>query len=78
MNRDCPRDPALFQRPRDGEDDRCEASPDRLPRGRQLDTRQRPKGEMIFNTDWDDFPMLFFYDDTSNLYASGLDPTSAP
>ncbi len=33
-----------------------------------------PRGEMIFNTDWDDFPMLFFYD-TDHLYTSGLDPT---
>ncbi|MEJ7713018.1 MAG: hypothetical protein WKF84_25040 [Pyrinomonadaceae bacterium] len=29
---------------------------------------------MIFNTDWDDFPKLFFYDSDHN-YASGLDPT---
>ena len=29
---------------------------------------------MVFNTDWDDFPMLFYHD-THNVYASGLDPT---
>jgi hypothetical protein len=33
-----------------------------------------PPGEMIFNTDWDDFPRLFYYDPT-HVYASGLDPT---
>jgi hypothetical protein len=33
-----------------------------------------PPGSMVFNTDWDDFPMLFHYN-TSNVYASGLDPT---
>ena len=33
-----------------------------------------PAGEMIFNTDWDDFPRLFYYDPT-HVYTSGLDPT---
>lgn len=33
-----------------------------------------PEGEMIFNTDWDDFPKMFFYD-TKHSYTSGLDPT---
>ncbi len=33
-----------------------------------------PPGEMIFNTDWDDFPRLFYYDPT-HAYVSGLDPT---
>jgi asparagine N-glycosylation enzyme membrane subunit Stt3 len=31
-------------------------------------------GSMIFNTDWDDFPMLFYYS-PENAYAAGLDPT---
>ncbi|MDT5060692.1 MAG: hypothetical protein QOH63_1151 [Acidobacteriota bacterium] len=31
-------------------------------------------GEIIFNTDWDDFPKMFFYD-TKHAYVSGLDPT---
>lgn len=31
-------------------------------------------GAMIFQTDWDDFPRLFFYND-SNSYTVGLDPT---
>jgi hypothetical protein len=33
-----------------------------------------PPGETIFNTDWDDFPKMFFYD-TKHAYVSGLDPT---
>jgi hypothetical protein len=33
-----------------------------------------PPGQMIFNTDWDDFPRLFYYDPT-HVYTSGLDPT---
>jgi len=33
-----------------------------------------PPGEMVFNTDWDDFPRLFYYDQT-HVYTSGLDPT---
>lgn len=32
------------------------------------------KGERIFQTDWDDFPRLFFYN-THNTYLIGLDPT---
>jgi hypothetical protein len=31
-------------------------------------------GELIFNTDWDDFPKLFFYN-PQLAYVSGLDPT---
>jgi hypothetical protein len=30
--------------------------------------------QMIFQTDWDDFPRLFFYN-PSNIYTVGLDPT---
>jgi hypothetical protein len=33
-----------------------------------------PANEMIFQTDWDDFPRLFFYD-TNHRYLIGLDPT---
>jgi hypothetical protein len=33
-----------------------------------------PAGERVFNTDWDDFPKMFYYD-TKHTYASGLDPT---
>jgi len=33
-----------------------------------------PSPQTIFNTDWDDFPRLFYYDPTHN-YVTGLDPT---
>jgi hypothetical protein len=33
-----------------------------------------PAGQMVFNTDWDDFPRLFYYDPT-HVYVTGLDPT---
>jgi hypothetical protein len=32
-----------------------------------------PTGEMVFNTDWVDFPRLFFFD-PNHVYVSGLDP----
>jgi hypothetical protein len=33
-----------------------------------------PPGSLVFQTDWDDFTRLFFYN-TSNIYTAGLDPT---
>jgi hypothetical protein len=33
-----------------------------------------PAGQRVFNTDWDDFPRLFYFDPSHN-YVSGLDPT---
>src|SRR6185503_11737693 len=36
--------------------------------------RNAPVGTRVFNTDWDDFPMLFYYNPT-NEYIAGLDPT---
>jgi hypothetical protein len=33
-----------------------------------------PPRSMIFQTDWDDFPLLFFYN-TADIYTIGLDPT---
>lgn len=33
-----------------------------------------PPGQIIFNTDWDDFPRLFYYD-PNHYYVSGLDPS---
>ncbi len=33
-----------------------------------------PAGSMVFNTDWDDFPMLYYYN-PRNAYIVGLDPT---
>ena len=32
-----------------------------------------PPGQIVFNTDWDDFPRLFYFD-SSHYYVSGLDP----
>ena len=31
-------------------------------------------GDIVFNTDWDDFPRMFYFDPT-HRYVSGLDPT---
>lgn len=33
-----------------------------------------PPKEVVFHSDWDDFPMLFYYD-SQNYYINGLDPT---
>ena len=33
-----------------------------------------PRGSLVFQTDWDDFPILFFHN-THNAYTVGLDPT---
>lgn len=33
-----------------------------------------PAGQIVFNTDWDDFPRLFYFD-SSHYYVSGLDPS---
>ncbi|HEX8185315.1 MAG TPA: hypothetical protein VF747_11200, partial [Blastocatellia bacterium] len=33
-----------------------------------------PPGSIIFNTDWDDFPMLYYFN-PNNTYIVGLDPT---
>jgi hypothetical protein len=33
-----------------------------------------PAGQMVFNTDWDDFPRLFYFD-PAHVYVNGLDPT---
>jgi hypothetical protein len=35
--------------------------------------KNTPAGSTVFHTDWDDFPMLFFYN-THNTYIIGLDP----
>jgi hypothetical protein len=48
--------------------------PDHYRKGMEWISANVPPGQMIFNTDWDDFPKLFFYD-TSHTYVSGLDPT---
>jgi hypothetical protein len=36
--------------------------------------KNTPAGGLIFQTDWDDFPRLFYYN-THNTYLIGLDPT---
>ena len=36
--------------------------------------KNTPMGARVFQTDWDDFPRLFFYN-THNTYLIGLDPT---
>jgi len=36
--------------------------------------KNTPDGSRVFQTDWDDFPRLFFYN-THNTYLIGLDPT---
>ena len=51
-----------------------DASPDHYQKGMEWIKANVPPGQMVFNTDWDDFPRLFFYD-TSHTYVSGLDPT---
>jgi len=33
-----------------------------------------PRGQIVFNTDWDDFPRLFYFDET-HYYVTGLDPS---
>jgi hypothetical protein len=43
-------------------------------RGADWLTAHVPKGHTIFNTDWDDFPRLFYYD-PNHYYVSGLDPS---
>jgi hypothetical protein len=48
--------------------------PDHYRKGMEWVEANVPPGQMVFNTDWDDFPRLFFYD-TSHTYVSGLDPT---
>jgi hypothetical protein len=48
-----------------------------LERYRQAATwlaRHSQPGDLVFQTDWDDFPRLFFYN-TTNTYTVGLDPT---
>jgi hypothetical protein len=51
-----------------------EAGPDRYSKGMEWIRTNVPANEVIFNSDWDDFPKLFFYD-TTHRYTSGLDPT---
>jgi asparagine N-glycosylation enzyme membrane subunit Stt3 len=51
-----------------------DAPPDRYEASMAWIRENVPAGETVFNTDWDDFPKMFYYD-TKHAYASGLDPT---
>jgi hypothetical protein len=48
--------------------------PDHYQAGMQWVRANVPAGDIVFNTDWDDFPRLFYFDPT-HRYVSGLDPT---
>jgi hypothetical protein len=48
--------------------------PDTYQKGMEWIKKNVPPGQIIFNTDWDDFPKMFFYD-TTHAYVSGLDPS---
>jgi hypothetical protein len=50
------------------------AAPNFYRGGMEWLSKNADKGELIFNTDWDDFPKLFFYN-PDFAYVSGLDPT---
>jgi hypothetical protein len=50
-----------------------EAEPDRYRGGMQWIRANVPADQIIFNTDWDDFPKMFYYD-INHTYVSGLDP----
>ena len=47
---------------------------DYYKRGAEWLYQHVPAGHIIFNTDWDDFPRLFYYD-SNHYYVSGLDPS---
>lgn len=51
-----------------------DAAPDHYEASMSWIRENVPPGETVFNTDWDDFPKMFYYD-TKHAYASGLDPT---
>jgi hypothetical protein len=50
------------------------AKPEYYHKGIEWIHNNVPAGEVVFNTDWDDFPRLFYFD-PSHAYVSGLDPT---
>ena len=50
------------------------SKPDYYRGGVEWLSKNTVKGELIINTDWDDFPKLFFYN-PDLAYVSGLDPT---
>jgi hypothetical protein len=48
--------------------------PDHYRAGMEWLSRNTAKGDLVLNTDWDDFPKLFYYN-PDLAYVSGLDPT---
>ncbi|MCA1593015.1 MAG: hypothetical protein LC754_10275 [Acidobacteria bacterium] len=48
--------------------------PDLYRGGMEWISKNVPPGELVFNSDWDDFPKLFFYD-PHRPWVAGLDPT---
>jgi len=48
--------------------------PDKYKGGMAWIRENVPAEHIVFNSEWDDFPKMFFYD-TSHAYVSGLDPT---
>jgi hypothetical protein len=57
-----------------GRDVRSEADPFAYQGAGEWLAANTAEGVMVFNTDWDDFPMLFYYS-PKNAYVAGLDPT---
>ena len=57
-----------------GDNVRSEASPYAYRGAAEWLKENSPEGARIFNTDWDDFPMLFYYNPAAE-YIAGLDPT---
>jgi hypothetical protein len=57
-----------------GRDLASEQSPYAFRGAGQWLAEHTPPDSIVFNTDWDEFPMLFYYD-TNNSYIVGLDPT---
>lgn len=53
---------------------KSEADPEAYKDASRWIAENVPKGSVIFNTDWDDFPMLFYYN-PDYAYVVGLDPT---
>lgn len=53
---------------------RSEADPEAYKGASEWIAANVPKDSVIFNTDWDDFPMLFYYN-PDHVYIVGLDPT---
>jgi hypothetical protein len=56
------------------DDIRKSEPPDYYEKGAAYMRTNIPAGQIVFNTDWDDFPRLFYFD-PNHAYVSGLDPT---